>query len=53
MFGKTRSILYKSGKFLGDINAIAKGKIGERLAWRLLGKIASILIRGIVALFKS
>lgn len=38
---KIRSILYKSAKILGDIDAVKKGRIGERLFNRLLGKFFS------------
>ena len=42
--GKIRSILYKSGKVLGDINAVKRGTIGHRLANRISGKITSRFI---------
>jgi len=35
---KTRGFLYKLAKFLGDINAVQKGKIGKRAARRVAGK---------------
>lgn len=35
--GKTRSVLYKAGKILGDINAVKRGTIGQRLVRRGLG----------------
>ena len=38
---KVRTILYTSAKYLGDINAIRRGKIGTRIKNRILGKIAS------------
>jgi len=36
---KFRSFLYWLARLLGDINAIQKGKIGQRIARRLAGKI--------------
>ncbi len=36
-----RSILYKLARLLGDINAIQKGKIGERFTRRIAGKVTS------------
>lgn len=38
---KIRSILYKSAKILGDIDAVKKGRIGPRLYNRFLGKFFS------------
>ena len=37
-FGKSRSFLYTLAKYLGDLNAIARGKIGKRIARRMAGK---------------
>lgn len=37
--GKIRSILYATAKILGDVNAIKKGKITERVERRVAGKI--------------
>ena len=39
--GKIRSILYKTAKILGDINAVKRGKIGQRTTNRLIGKTSS------------
>ena len=39
--GKTRSLLYRSGKILGDVNAIKRGKIGQRVTNRLIGNPAA------------
>lgn len=33
-----RSILYGSGKVLGDVNAVQKGKVGKRIVRRVIGK---------------
>ena len=38
--GKARSALYKSAKILGDINAVKRGTVGQRVTNRLLGKIS-------------
>lgn len=38
--GKTRSVLYKSGKALGDFNALKKGEIGGRITNRILGNVS-------------
>lgn len=36
---KIRSILYKLAKFLGDVNAVQKGKVTKRIGRRVSGKI--------------
>tara|TARA_Y100000741_G_C18039276_1_gene471652 strand:- start:18 stop:179 length:162 start_codon:yes stop_codon:yes gene_type:complete len=38
-----RSILYKSGKILGDIQAIRNKRIGKRIGYRIVGKFSSKL----------
>lgn len=38
---KIRSFLYKLAKILGDINAVRKGKIKQRVKNRIVGKYAS------------
>ena len=38
---KIRSLLYKTAKFLGDVNAVRKGKIKQRIKNRIVGKYAS------------
>jgi len=45
--GKTRSLLYKSGKVLGDVNAVKRGAIGTRVTNRLVGKASTRISRGI------
>lgn len=37
---KTRNILYKIARILGDLNAINKGRIGKRLERRAAGRYA-------------
>ena len=36
--GKIRSALYKTAKLLGDINAVKRGSVGQRVSNRLVGK---------------
>jgi len=36
---KIRSLLYSTARLLGDVNAIAKGKIGQRIVRRLVGRL--------------
>lgn len=38
---KTRSLLYGLAKLLGDINAVQKGKVGQRIVRRQEGKFSS------------
>jgi len=45
---KTRSILYRIARILGDVNAVQKGKVGRRIARRVVGKAAG---RGMRKLF--
>jgi hypothetical protein len=33
-----RSSLYKAARMMGDINAVKKGKVGKRVARRVVGK---------------
>jgi len=46
---KTRSILYRIARILGDVNAVQKGKVGRRIARRVVGKAAG---RGMRKLFR-
>ncbi|WP_273130027.1 hypothetical protein [Bacillus weihaiensis] len=41
---KIRSLLYGSAKILGDVNAVKKGKIGQRIGRRIVGKITGRLM---------
>ncbi len=36
---KTRSILYKTAKYLGDIDSVIKKRVGNRIINRVAGKI--------------
>jgi hypothetical protein len=47
--GKTRSLLYKSGAILGDVQAVKKGRVHKRLLRRLAGRITG---RGLGKLFR-
>lgn len=42
---KTRGFLYWLAKLLGDINAIKKGKVGQRLINRGIGKATSKIFK--------
>ncbi|MEK6591581.1 MAG: hypothetical protein AABZ67_00730 [Pseudomonadota bacterium] len=39
--GKIRGALYKTGKVLGDINAVIRGTIIQRILRRIMGSWAS------------
>lgn len=43
-----REFNYKTGRILGDVQAVRKGTIHKRIARRLLGKVFGRLIRAIV-----
>jgi len=43
---KTRGLLYKLARLLGDVNAVSKGKVGRRVGRRLAGKGARRILRG-------
>ena len=53
---KTRSVLYKSAKTLGDVSAVKNGKIAQRVTNRVVGKVSgklsSGIAKGIMKLFK-
>jgi len=42
-----RRVAYWIGKVLGDLNALAKGKVGRRIGRRLAGKGTGRLMRRI------
>ena len=54
--GKTRSLLYKSGKALGDVSSVKRGAIGTRVTNRLVGKASTRISRriskGVINFFK-
>lgn len=43
--GKIRTILYTVAKYLGDINAIKRGRVKERIQNRIIGKFTSRLFK--------
>lgn len=45
LISKVRSILYKSAKTLGDVDAVKNGKVGKRIKRRVLGKIAGKILK--------
>ena len=42
---KTRSFLYRLARLMGDINAVAKGRVGRRIGRRAAGKTTGRLLR--------
>ena len=44
---KLRSFLYKTSKYLGDVNAVQKGAIGKRIMRRAAGKASGKLMKKI------
>jgi len=44
---KTRGLLYKLAKLLGDLTAISKGKSGKRVVRRITGKQTGKILRRI------
>lgn len=42
---KTRGFLYKLARFLGDVNAVQKGKVGKRIGRRVAGKATGKALR--------
>jgi hypothetical protein len=46
---RTRSVLYSLARFLGDHQAVKKGRVGKRLARRYAGKVTG---RGLGRLFR-
>lgn len=43
--GKVRGLLYLVARFLGDAQAVKKGKVGKRIARRTAGKATGSLLR--------
>ena len=50
---KIRTALYKSAKILGDVNAIKRNKVGERIVSRVSGKVSAKVNRTIANIFKT
>jgi hypothetical protein len=44
LISKIRKSLYGSAKLLGDVDAVKKGKIAQRIKNRLIGKITGRFI---------
>jgi hypothetical protein len=44
-----RSLLYRLGRLLGDINAVKRGRVGRRIGRRIAGEVTG---RGFRRLFK-
>jgi hypothetical protein len=44
LISKIRKSLYGSAKLLGDVDAVKKGKIAQRIKNRVIGKITSRFI---------
>lgn len=42
---KTRSLLYKLSRLLGDANAVRRGTIGKRVGRRVAGKATGRFLR--------
>ena len=42
--GRLRSLLYATARFLGDLNAVLRGRIMQRLGRRAVGKLSGRLI---------
>ena len=38
-----RSIVYRTGKILGDVQSIRKKRIGKRVGYRIAGKVSGRL----------
>lgn len=47
--GKTRGALYTTARVLGDVQAVRSGRVGKRVARRLVGRATS---RALWALFR-
>lgn len=47
--GKSRGLLYKLARILGDVSAVQKGRVGRRVGRRISGKATG---RGLGKLFR-
>jgi hypothetical protein len=41
---KTRGILYRIARILGDVQAVKRGRVGRRMGRRVSGKLAGRLL---------
>ncbi len=46
---KSRGLLYRLAKFLGDLQAVSSGRVGRRVGRRAAGKVTG---RGLRKIFK-
>ena len=44
---KVRGVLYTSAKVLGDVNAVKRGKVPQRIARRIAGKYSARLLNSV------
>jgi hypothetical protein len=42
--GKVRSLLYGTARFLGDVQAVKKGRIAHRIVRRAVGRVTGRLL---------
>jgi len=42
--GSLRNLLYKAARFLGDVNAVLRGRVMKRLGRRIVGRFSGRLI---------
>jgi len=42
--GRFRSLLYRVARFLGDVQAVNRGRVGRRVGRRLAGKLTARLL---------
>ena len=45
---KFRNFLYLLARILGDVNAVRRGKIGKRIARRVVGKATGRVMRKVI-----
>ncbi len=50
--GKIRTGLYTAAKLLGDVNAVKRGTVQQRITNRLVGKVTGRLFGGLSKLFR-
>ncbi|MBN2860904.1 MAG: hypothetical protein JXK93_11620 [Sphaerochaetaceae bacterium] len=44
---KTRSALYRIARILGDVQAVKRGRVGQRVARRVTGRATSRFLRNL------
>lgn len=45
--GKSRALIYRTARILGDINAVKRGDISKRVGMRIIGKVSAKMINSI------